>query len=417
MVSGLSQAGKAGIQSFSLAGKEISQYVNTLQVFETLCKPYLTAKALVIDDAMIIDGLQIVGGETVSFTFVAEGGQSYNQNMQVFSIKKEQANKNKRALAYELEMIGPEYFGDRTQLVQKAYKNITGTDIIKNIHSQFVGGAGINVLVDSMGLLFQQNSHVINAAKPFKAIDDIRKLITFAQYPTGSTVYFRDKNQVNIGPLEHLFAQLNPNVTYQQKATWGADFRDIQNSMFAIVDLTTNLGDGKSARTNVHNVSAALKQEFKVFDAYSNKQIIDQLASLIPNGIVAGVPFGQLASNIMNQAGSSMHGGKHNYVKIDTQKIPAASVRRTDKEQLYKAQIADAPQIYIKVPIQGGMATTVGKGVNLEIMAPIGDMDTSSEDLSMLSGPALVADLTHEVHNDNTLSSTTMRCVKGGFNV
>jgi len=411
----LDQAGKGGIATFMLNNREIAPFVNRLQVFETLCKPYLTAKAIIVDADLIIDEMKIVGGEPVTFTFQTEGGGEYSANLQVFSIKKDTPNKNHRGLLFEMDMIGSEYFGDRTQLVQKAFKNITGTDAIKNLHSEYMK-SNLQILVDSMGLLFNKNSHVINSVKPFKAIDDLRRQLTFAKYPTGSTVYYRDKDGVKFAPAEYLFDSLSAVEQYIQKTTWGASWRDIADSKNAIVDYTTNIQNNSAGRTKVANISAMMKQEYKVINVLSNKLIFNNLASLIPNPIVAGMPFGQLAGQIMNQINASVHGGSHNYLKIDTQKIPETSVRRTEKENLFKAMLADAPQIFVKVPIQGGLKATVGKGVNIQIMPPIGERETSSEDTSMLSGDALVADLTHDVMNNSGLSSTVMRLVKGGFN-
>lgn len=270
--------------------------------------------------------------------------------------------------------------------------------------------------VSSLGLLFTKNPHVIDGTKPLKAIDDMRKQITFAQYPSGISTFFHDKNSMVVAPVEYLLENAERTVaTYTEKATWGALWTDVLTSTHAIVDYTTNTGENEIGRIHIHEIAAALKQERKVLDAKSNKTIVNRPATFVSIPKVLGTAMQQLGSPLMGQGG--IFGGKHNIIKIDTDKIPPSAVRQTDREQLLRAMLDNAPQVYIKVPIQGGLDATVGVGVDLQIIPPVGARPMASFNVSELSGPALVCTCTHEIHNDNLLSSTTMRCLKGGFNI
>lgn len=419
MANDVTRAGIAGIQSFTVSGAEIAPLVNTLFIYEDICKFYRTFKAIILDDALVVDDLKLVGGETVSFDVVAAGGKRYSATGQLFSIKKDNSTKNKRMLMYEMWFVDSPYVNERANLVKKSYSNVLGTDIISNIGSEFLKD-NIRIPVSSLGLLFTKNPHVIDGAKPLKAIDDMRKQITFGAYPSGISTFFHDKRGMVVAPVEYLLEQAEKTVaTYIEKANWGAMWTDTLTATHAIVDYTTNTDQNEQGRIHIHEIAAALKQERKVLNAKTNKTIVNQPATFVSIPKVLGTAMQQLggSSPMIGQAGAAQFGGKHNNIKVDTDKIPLSAVRQTDREQLLRAMLDNAPQIYVKVPIQGGLDATVGAGVFLDIIPPQGARPAASYNVSELTGPALVCECTHEIHNDNLLSSTTMRCLKGGFNI
>lgn len=390
----IGQPTKCAVRSFSVNGVQMSGSVINVKLFESICKPYLTASAIIIDDRDYINTLDIKGGETVSFSLVADGGQEYNATLYILKVKDEKSNQSGRAHIYQFEMIGREYFGDRANLVQQAFKGIVGTDAIQKIHSQFIGGP-LSVIIPSAGLLFQKNSHVISSSKPFKAIDDLRRMLVYPGVSTGSSVYFRDKDNVKLAPVEYLFNTMSPTQTFVQRATWGTSWTDIWNSHNAIISAETTI-EGQGSRASYLEMSAAAAQEYKVIDVFSNKVVFNTLAQ---------------SAGILGAIAGGSHGGKHNYLTIDSQKIPKENTRRTDKENLLRAKITN--QLVLKVPIQGGLNCTVGKGIYAQLLPPMGELeDTYYQPKN--GGLMLVADLMHEFNNNDKqiAGTTTMRTVR-----
>lgn len=408
------QVGYAGVQTCVVAGQEISPFVNTLEIFESVCKPYITVRLTVFDNAGIIDRLQLRGGEAVSFTVIASGGNSYSGNLQVFSVTKETGTLNKRVLAYEMQCIGSEYTTERTNIVSQSFMNITGTDIISTIHNQFVGG-GLSVPVSSLGLLFTNNAYVVDKLKPFTAIDEIRKIITFGSYPSGVTCYYRNNSGCVLAPAEYMFRQASSGgQTFSQSATKGFNWQDIGTETNTIVDYTTSIPgeEQQGNRLGISETLATLKQEYRVLDKKSNKLIYD----IPPSPVPIPTTDGQYNQPAQQQAYAG-NGGQQQFLTVDTDKIAPPFIRRTDIEALFRAIVAATPSVYAKFPINNGLLVTVGGGVNLNILSPQGfEQSQGSYADSELTGPYLVADLTHEIHNDNNLSFTTVRAMRGGWN-
>lgn len=406
---------KVSLQSFKINGQDVRAHVNTLQVFEDICKPYRTATATIIDNNDIINQLQLVGGEDISFIIMADGGNSYSANLKLFSIKGERLNMSLRSSFYQMQLIGPQYFGDKQNIVQQSFKNIIGTDIISKIHNQFLGGS-LNIPVPSTGLLAKNNSIIARGHKPFNFIDDIRRQLMFGQYKTGSSVYYHDNKGVNLAPLEHLFSTLSSQQLFIQTTTAGARWQDIFESVNTIIDATTTIDERSDhhGRMNMKDIIPALQQEKKVIDIFSHKRIFNDLAQTITSGSTVGTPFSKV---LKLAAAVGNHGGSHNYYFVDTEKYPKENIRQTDKEALYKAEMTSGPQIMIKVPIQTGFNCTVGKGFTARIPPPMSDRDSKSYD-AYNSGDYLCIALEHTAHfDDHSLAgTTTLHGIKGGIN-
>lgn len=377
------QPGKCAIASLMVGGVDIAKWTKGVRFHESICKPYITAEAFILDDEDFLNKLGLVGGESATIVGIADGGQTYAQSFILLNIKSESVSVAGRASGYTLEFITPEYVNDRKALVQQAFKSITGTGIIQRIHSQFLG-TPLSIMMESAGLLFQKNSHVISSSKPFKAIDDIRRQLVFPGVSTGSSVYFRDRDGVKLAPVEYLFNTMSPQYYFEQKNTWGTSWTNIFDSYQAIIGATTTV-DGKGSRSSIIEMAAAASQEFKVMDVFSNKRIFNQLAE-------------------------TLHGGRHNFLMVDSQKIPKENTRRTDRENLLRARVTN--NLYMKVPIQGGLMCTVGQGVYARLLPALSDSQSFYE--SPAGGLMLVADIMHEFRNDDSqLSGTsTIRAVK-----
>jgi len=73
----------------------------------------------------------------------------------------------------------------------------------------------------------------------------------------------------------------------------------------------------------------------------------------------------------------------------------------------------NGPMMRVKVPVQSGMYVTVGKGVQLNLLPPMGDFDGYGS--SDMSGQYLVTEVCHELQlvNKSVQATTTMNCARG----
>lgn len=406
MASEVIQPCKGRFLSCSVAGINLKDHLHCLRVYETITKPYLTGQAEVIDSVNLLLGKELKGEDFLA-TFDAGGGQKYDVKFKVYTCKGQAQAQSLNTITYKIELIGEEYFSNASQLVQHSFKHINGTSAIKILHNQYIGG-GIRSLAESLGPISLE-SYVVSSVKPFKAIDDLAQRLNYAKYKTNSTIYFRDRDGMVLTPLEALFDQLSAQETYIQKNTWGVNWFDMLMTQNAIINAMANVSDFDGG---IKNMAAASVQSRQGFDMRQKKQIINDLGSAIQAGKFAGNPVNLVGSLIKK----TKLGGRSNFHLLDTTKLPVSTdpSNGSREEQYYQASFMDGPSVLVKVPIQGGLKATVGKGVSLKLIAPKGDLNNYTYGDN--GGLMLVTDLCHEIYNSDVLvqATTTLQCVKGG---
>lgn len=367
--------------------------VQKLSVFETVCKPYITGSLTIRDDNNVINNLNLKGGEPIKFMFSAGDGLNYDMTLYLLKMQGHPSTGNLRTINYSIDMIGPEYFGDRSNMVQQSFKQLPGTDIAKTISSKFLGG--LNIPVPSTGMFGMKNPYVVNSTKPIKAINDVRKLLSFAG-GTGATLFYRDRNQMNLVKLEHAFQSMGSQYSFIQKNTWGADWHNVLGAYDSILAASTMVNE-KQGRGGVQTSSLTNQFERKVRDVFSSKKTFSDMIGSA-GGMLSSVTGG--------------HGGLQNFPLFDSTIIQKENVRNTGADAAYQATIKDGPQIMIKVPLQTGILCTVGKGVTIKLVPPSGDF-TAGESYERNNGTKLVADLCHEiaVGEQGMEGTTTFRLV------
>lgn len=410
----LPQPTKSRVKSLYIAGVDFTAHVNQLRVYETIQKPYLTAKITIIDNNNVLDNMGLVGGEPVEFSFDGGDGPTYDASLYVLKVKGQKSNDSLRAQIYDIECIGVAYFNDKKNLVQKSFKFIPGTQAIQSIHSQYVGtDAGLRILAESIGPLSLQ-SYIVSAQKPFKAINDIKKRLNYGGFKSGSTLYYRDRDSYVLGPLEALFAQLSAQQTFYQEATWGKNWFDVVRAQNAIISVVADCDYNDSGRSSMSDIADKVSQEKKVFDFRIKDLAVNKSASMPSIGSIVGSAF-SLASAVLG--GGSSHGGKPNYSVMDSAHLPTQldPSAKSEAEQLYGALIKNGPGLTVKVPIQSGIQCTVGKGADLRLLPPVGDVNEIGP--NMASGMYLITDLMHYLCSDDRQMTgvTIFQCARGGL--
>jgi hypothetical protein len=409
------QPTKTKLRSFTINGFDVKFFVKSLNVHETVCKPYLTAQVVIDDMDNIINKLKLVGGEEVYFSFYGNEFRSYSAKLNVLKISDATQALNLRHMIYTIELIGKAYFNDRVNLVQQAFKGLTGTDAIQKLHGQYVGGdAPLSILASSFGLLTKNNAYTVKATKPFKAIDDIRKTLNFAQYKTGNNLYYRDRDQYVLAPLEQLFSQLSPQESFIQKSTWGATLSDYALAYRAIMEAKLDVHGNPSG---IGELASVANQAKTVFDLNLMRVVNKKFPTQISPGKVVGNALVNLIGSILQ---GKTNGGEPNYHVMDSDQRSKETdtSEKTERERLYAATAKAGPRLNIKVPIQGGVNCTVGKGIYATLQPPIGDADLSNLSPNYYKGNWLVIDLTHSLKLDSSTlynGTTMLKCIRGGI--
>lgn len=395
-----------------LDGANISRFVNSIQVYESLCKPYITAKIVVFDNNNVINTMnQAKGGlkgKPVYFAFTG-GEEIYQQQQYVFEIKELPSQENLRYIVYEISTIGLAYYKDRANLVQTSPSNQPATAVAQQIHDQYLGGdAPLRVMMPSNGFLAQdtQGGFDIPNVHPFKAIRDVLDRATYSAFPSGTSVYFRDRDSYVMAPLEMLFATMGEQARFIQSATWGTHIDHIFDAHFAIISASTVTGNGEGGAGKGGNLAAAASQGHTIMDRKKH-QIINEAQA----GLQSLAPW----ANMALPAFGSKFGGKINVLAMDESRNPLQTDPALFKRaaNLFQAAVKDAANYHIKVPIKGGLKCTVGKGIYAKLIPPVGDL---GETTHPVSGRMLCADVVHTAFFDKRTvqGTTTIRAVLPG---
>lgn len=448
------QATKGRVKQCVIAGVDLIRYVHCARIYESLCKPYLTAELIVLDNNNLIEQMRLVGGEPVTIAIDAPPNpRTYpNATMYILSLQGRQSPENLKTQIYTFHLIGGTFFQDKKNVVQEGFKGIPGTAAIQKIWDKYLGADPLQILQHSTGAIGDKEGFQVAGLKPFAAIDAIRKQLTFPGLNTGSTLLFRDRDDAKFAPLERLFQTGNGGenapASYIQKETWGTYFndRDIYRAIIVahleiakgMAEMNPGSGGGRSG---INEIAAAMGQAQMVFDinqgGVSKNVGAQTFATNYGGGSAAALSgnannrvsgFGDLtlsissmvdsrASSILGAAAASM-GGMPN-VQITNKSLQAtgtAMFNKTMGERMYSANARNGPQLTIKVPMQTGLEATVGRKIDVQLMPPTGDLETLSTVNNSMSGDWLVKDLMHEVYNDNreVNATTVIHSLRGG---
>lgn len=399
------QPTKVRLRACAIKGVDMRMHCKSLAVYESMCKPYITSKFIIVDRTNMINGMQLMGGDPINFAFDG-GGEVYESEQFILTINGEASTQNGRTIIYTITAATEAYFKDRANLVQQSFLQQQHTSAAQQIHSQFIGG-NLFVAMPSMGMIAKKDigSYISSNVKPFKAIEDILRRATYGAYKSGSTVYFQDKEGHVIAPLEHLFATLAPQQVFEQRATWGSDWRHIFTATNAIIAAQTIIDENKnSGRAGSQQLAAASSQALNVYDMKDKGLIVSKAAQAFSSG-----PMSRFAAK---------NGGIVNTLMMDSARNDPSQdpAQNRIQENLFQAKIKDGVNYLIKVPIQSGIQVTIGQGIDARLIPPSGDQNTG---YNAIGGLMLVADLCHECFFDDrqVQATTTMRAVQINYNV
>jgi len=389
---------KVRMIKLTLNGQNVLQYIASLSIYETIYKPYHTASLVVEDNNNVIENLNLKGGEPCEIVFDSGEPSVYENTLYVFSLHGQKSRKSARSATYTIELIGPEYFSDRKGLVQRSFKDVPATSAIVQIFNEHIGGS-LKVKMPSIGPISKEG-FIKSAVKPFRAIDDIKKFCNFGG--KGNCMFFKDIKSCVLSPLGVLFDTMGTQEVFNQIVTIGVRWpEDILRERNMIIVAVAEVDISKSGRGGSDALAAASSQEQKTFDLQTKNKTRNQSA-------------GGGGGNFPGMGGN--HGGFPNYSIMDGAHQPTSidGAAKTVAERLEAAKFDNNPWMRVKVPIQSGMNCTVGNGIELNLLPPMGDYNQYGK--SDMSGKYLVCDLSHDlVLVEKTINgTTTMNAAKKG---
>jgi hypothetical protein len=188
----ISPRGSLDLTSSFLSGK----------VYESIMVPNAVVEIDVLDTNDALGNLNIIGDETINFSFNAPGTPVLSY---VFALDKPVLNSiegTQKAKNYTLHGVGKEALQAKTNYIQKAY-NTDIASIISDIHTTFLKSVNPIVTEATSGI----QKIIIPNLKPFDAIDMVRRRATSATNQSSTFLYFENADGHNFKTIEGMTKQ------------------------------------------------------------------------------------------------------------------------------------------------------------------------------------------------------------------
>lgn len=370
--------GDVVVQEMNLGGMDVRFSVKSFSVFENLMKPYTAIQALVVDSSNMLNNVMTGSNLELRISFGQPGQVPYTGKFAITSVEKGKTTSSLRTSTYTI--TGYSRHMTRMPRIEKSYREVTATDVVRDIVTSFLRPDKPVVVGDpSRGVM--GNKHMpynVNGVQVHKAI---RAALERAIGKGSSYVFFESARAMNVDSLENLLdkAFARSRFTYTQRPLGHDWLRDQVQQNFTILSYRE---DSRSDKTDLVQ---ALTQKINPLDFFSLKG--------------DATSFGQgLASSIMNIAYDAMRPPTHLAQALPQRKLLAANF--------------DSQSLTIHVPLNAEI--TVGDGFAVELTAPRGD--TSFQERDGVSGQLLATEVRHSVDmsKKRMMGTTTIKGVKGG---
>ena len=384
----------------SVNGMNATALVQSLKIYESMCKPYRTAEITFYNNRSQLNLTSLKWGDPVNFAIRNSKGETYIMESYFTASSDDLTYDTVTESMLTITTATVAYFKDQANRVQHSFKNIPATAAASQIHSQYIG-TQLQVMSQSMGMIAQDSigGYVVTNKSPFKAIREILNRAVYGSVKSGASLYFENKRGHVIAPAEQLVNQLSPGVNLEQRETIGDDpyhmfgAGNAENTILVSKLFTKDSGIGDISATEA-KVQQTAKTVFEQYGRHPFERFEKGNSS-----------FGKSALSLFSKFPGVSTIEHRSEARNPKQVDPSI---KTLQELAYKAYIKNGTNFLVKTTIEGGMKLTCGEGVNVVLMAPM------LEPYASIAGRLLVADLMHECYFDNReiQGTSTLRGVK-----
>ena len=177
------------------------EFFGSLDIFENVFCPFITADLTLIDGASFIEKNNITGGEDFEIEFEGYGSdQTLKYKLKVSELIYNIPNTNVRSKNVGLRLVSEEYLNDSSNYISKSY-NIGTKSIIEDIKNNVLKSKKTCFIEESKDLPLT----IIPYLTPFQAIDFIRKRLVSQKYKSSTFVFYETSEGYFLTTVEGLF--------------------------------------------------------------------------------------------------------------------------------------------------------------------------------------------------------------------
>lgn len=381
------------LRDVTVNGVSIAQSIRMMSVSSSIFSPFVSSRLFITDASQVSDALY-ESGVPIRCVYTSGDGKTVREfDFLSHSNRGGQKGDNAKTGGVEIVGVSEEWFKLTTEKHSGAYKNQPGTEVVKKIHQQ-VSKKSLNASA-SKGILGQNEPYHIRNETTGNAIHQTRNLLTHAQYNSGAYAYYLDNNgEMHLISVEEMMSKAD-GQQFSMKATTGAFDSGAAFKIFSMQKMSSNSNHVKSQMQvgtkskegknwHTHDYTPPPAQGQKIREMNTPGRTTTQYQTQKP------------ATTNYNRTWNANLGDDPAGQGSD---LETKSANRRIKD------IVQQGLVRVNVPIGGGLTTTVGKGINLDIGSESG-LENASK--SPDAGRALITASTDYIHmGDNGLTGWT----------
>jgi hypothetical protein len=373
-----------------------------LNVYEDIWNNNVTASIVVNDANNLLTNFPMFGFETLTLEFQTPDKTMWSKTLRLTGITNRKLEKE-RQMVYVLHFVTPEAISNLKQRVSKSYVGKLYSEIVEDLHNNWLGGGPIEVETSKFPQHF-----VVPRLHPVHAINMICSRANPSAYNGANYLYYEDGQKFRFVTMESRLAQ-NASQKYlfqpanvRQNNPEAYKPRDINSDILAVQvytfdnhsDIVENLGAGMYGNELLTHSQVLKEWQSYTFDYQGSFDDYKHLYQSHPLYSKAKPDLGSPNSKL--KLFSTGHGP---YQFLPEQWIP---VRISQLQQLHN--------IRLTVTVPGDSDRLAGQVVEFMLPSPEAPLDNQQIDDKFYKGRYLVSSLRHKI--DPNTYVTTMELIK-----
>lgn len=372
-----------------------------LSVFEDIWANCITATLVITDAQNLLMNHPIFGFEKCRVVFLTPDKQEFDLTFRIYKVSDRKLDKE-RKMSYMLHMVAQEELKNLTVRVSKAYNGKLISDIVSDLHKNWLGGGKIDVETTKY-----QHHVIIPNLHPILAINWLATRSNSTGQEGAQYLYYQDSKQFNFVSMESKL-QAESEITYlhqpaniRQDTTDGYKPRDVEKDSAAIQsysftdhsDILANTLSGMYGSELITHSNERKKWERFTFDYPSDFS-----------------KFKHLEDNMLYSDAAGDLASKNNKLRF----FPKGHEPYPFKvENWLKERISQLQQLNntrLTITVAGDSDRTVGQVVEVELPSPEPPISNSQVIDKFYKGRYLIVALRHMITPKSY--TTTMELVK-----
>jgi hypothetical protein len=386
--------GTVVFHEFTVDGRDLLGYLAEIKMFQSILRPFIVCDFTMRDFDGVSSTLRLTGGEPVYFRVTSREGHTIRWRGYVSKQTGEVDLDRKQARGSIITATTATYIYNEASKITDTWRGIPGSEVIRQIHNQYLGGEPFSRMSVANGLISEQEPYSVRDEKPFDAIAKIRYAITSAAHPrTGAYTYYRDINGQCLMPLEALFNEAASGaLIFTERETIGSSAMDVHLTNDNILDFKamTTFGGTSSGIASiaqaVRRVETDLWQWLNVNNYVQGTPQQISIPSLGSGSFSFGRSFG---------AGVSSRNYPVNDKRIN--RISPQSIKAAG-EKVTAEMVQNGPGYKMAVLFDLGAHLTCGRGVIAEPIS-LARLSRNARLRETTGGLGLIVNLTHTLKN------------------